>query len=428
MRSHYKRIGDYVTQIKLKNTDDSISLLKGININKHFMPSVANINGTDLSKYRVVKKNQFAFNPMHVGRDEVLPISMLEDDESIIVSPAYVVFEVKDEEELLPEYLMMWCRRSEFDRNAWFMTDNSVRGGFSWADFCDMEFPIPSPEKQREIVLEYNVVNDRISLNAQLTQKLEDTAQAIYKQWFVDFEFPISKEYAESIGKPDLEGKPYLSSGGEMVLCEECDKELPIGWEFDYFGRIIKVQSGFAFKSFEFSAEGEQKIIKIKNITPPTINLDQAMCFSGQLNAKLEKYQAKFGDILISMTGSTANQMNSAVGQVGRYLLDYLSLLNQRVGLLNTLDSTVSREYCYQFISAQETHLELLSGSTGSANQANISPSQIEDLKLPIPTGEVMVAYDRAAASIVDCIALYHQETSKLEELKTIINVKMSKA
>ncbi|HCG9640696.1 restriction endonuclease subunit S [Vibrio parahaemolyticus] len=428
MRSHYKRIGDYVTQIKLKNTDDSISSLKGININKHFMPSVANINGTDLSKYRVVKKNQFAFNPMHVGRDEVLPISMLEDDEPIIVSPAYVVFEVKDEEKLLPAYLMMWCRRSEFDRNAWFMTDNSVRGGFSWADFCDMELPVPSIDKQREIVREYNVVNDRIALNEQLTQKLEDTAQAIYKQWFIDFEFPISKEYAESIGKPELEGKPYKASGGEMFFCEECDQELPVGWEFDYFSRFIKVQSGFAFKSFEFAPEGGQKIIKIKNITPPTINLEQAMCFSGELNEKLKKYQAKFGDILISMTGSTANQMNSAVGQVGRYLLDYMSLLNQRVGLLNILDSAISREFCYQFISAQDTHLELLSGSTGSANQANISPSQIEGLRLPIPTDEVMVAYDRAAEPIVDCIALYHQETSKLEELKKIINIKMSKA
>lgn len=183
MRSHYKRIGDYVTLVKLKNSDGAISSLKGININKHFMPSVANVNGTDLSTYRVVKKNQFAFNPMHVGRDEVLPISMFEDDEPIIVSPAYVVFEVKDEEELLPAYLMMWCRRSEFDRNAWFMTDNSVRGGFSWADFCDMELPVPSIEKQREIVREYNVVNDRIALNEQLTQKLEDTAL----KWFTEF-------------------------------------------------------------------------------------------------------------------------------------------------------------------------------------------------------------------------------------------------
>lgn len=208
------------------------------------MPSVANVNGTDLSTYRVVKKNQFAFNPMHVGRDEVLPISMLEDDEPIIVSPAYVVFEVKDEEELLPAYLMMWCRRSEFDRNAWFMTDNSVRGGFSWTDFCDMELPIPSIEKQREIVREYNVVNDRIALNDQLTQKLEDTAQAIYKQWFVDFEFPISKEYAESIGKPELEGKPYKSSGGEMEYCEELETNIPSGWSFGNLSDISDLIDG----------------------------------------------------------------------------------------------------------------------------------------------------------------------------------------
>jgi len=184
MRSHYRRIGDYVTQVKLKNTDGTVSSLKGININKHFMPSVANVNGTDLSTYKVVKKNQFAFNPMHVGRDEVLPISMLEDDGPIIVSPAYVVFKVKDEEELLPAYLMIWCRRSEFDRNAWFMTDNSVRGGFSWVDFCNMELPVPPIEKQREIVREYNVVNDRISLNKKLMTGLEKSAFVLFEEYF----------------------------------------------------------------------------------------------------------------------------------------------------------------------------------------------------------------------------------------------------
>ena len=244
MRLHYKRIGNYVTQIKLKNTDGSISDLKGININKQFMPSVANINGADLSAYRVVKKNQFAFNPMHVGRDEVLPISMLQDDIPIIVSPAYVVFEVKNEEELLPAYLMMWCRRPEFDRNSWFMTDNSVRGGFSWADFCDMELPVPSIEKQREIVAEYNVVNDRIALNEQLIQKLEYTAQTIYKQWFIDFEFPISQEYAESIGKPELKGKPYKSSGGEMKYNEQINADIPISWDIGKISRLIKVKDG----------------------------------------------------------------------------------------------------------------------------------------------------------------------------------------
>ncbi|WP_081926692.1 MULTISPECIES: restriction endonuclease subunit S [unclassified Alteromonas] len=428
MRSHYKRIGDYVTQIKLKNTDGSISSLKGININKHFMPSVANINGTDLSKYRVVKKNQFAFNPMHVGRDEVLPISMLEDDEPIIVSPAYVVFVVKDEKELLPAYLMMWCRRSEFDRNAWFMTDNSVRGGFSWADFCDMELPVPSIEKQREIVREYNVVNDRIALNKKLTQKLEDTARTIYKHWFVDFEFPISKEYAESICKPALKGKPYKSSGGEMKYCGELEKDIPLDWSYGQFNTLVKIQSGYAFKSSDFTKTGLRKIIKIKNITPPSISLEESMFFDGEVTPNLSKYEVSFRDILISMTGSTANQMNSAVGQVGRYLLNFQSLMNQRVGKLTLLKDSISSEFCYQFISDIETHLELLAGSTGSANQANISPTQIESLKLVIPKTGLMSKYDRIAVPIVDRLALISQENSKLEALKTIINIRMSKA
>ena len=198
MRSNYKPIGKYVSQVSTKNTDLSVTDLKGININKEFMPSVANVNGTDLSKYRVVAKEQFAFNPMHVGRDEVLPIGMLTSDEKVIVSPAYVVFEIIDKNELDPEYLMMWCRRPEFDRNAWFTTDNSVRGGFSWDDFCDMELPVPSIEKQREIVKEYNTIVNRIKLNEQLNQRLEETAQTIYKQWFV--EFAKNEETQEKLG------------------------------------------------------------------------------------------------------------------------------------------------------------------------------------------------------------------------------------
>ncbi len=182
MRSRYKKIGSFVKQVNVRNRDLSVTNLQGININKFFMPSVANTNGTDLSKYKVVSQKQFAFNPMHVGRDEVLPISMLEEQESVIVSPAYIVFKVKDESQLLPEYLMMWCRRPEFDRNAWFTTDSSVRGGFSWKDFCDLTFPVPSIEKQREIVREYHAIVDRIKLNEQLNQKLEETAQAIYKR------------------------------------------------------------------------------------------------------------------------------------------------------------------------------------------------------------------------------------------------------
>ena len=183
MQSNYKRIGDYIKEVKEKNITLEATLLLGININKFFMPSVANVIGTDMSNYRIVKKNQFACNRMHVGRDYRIPVALSNREEPFMVSPAYDVFEIIDTSVLLPEYLMMWFSRKEFDRNAWFYTDADVRGGLHWKAFCDMQLPIPSIEKQREIVKEYHIIQNRILLNNQLISKLEETAQAIYKQW-----------------------------------------------------------------------------------------------------------------------------------------------------------------------------------------------------------------------------------------------------
>ena len=219
MKSNYKRLGNYIQELKVRNTEQKVEKLLGINIDKFFMPSVANVVGTDLSVYKIVKKNQFACNRMHVGRDYRLPISMSKINEEFIVSPAYDVFEITDTKVLNPEYLMMWFTRREFDRNTWFYTDADVRGGLPWKSFCDMILPIPHPDKQREIVKEYNTIQNRIALNQQLIKKLEETAQAIYREWFVEFEFP------------DKKGKPYKSNGGEMVWCEELGKNIPKWWK-----------------------------------------------------------------------------------------------------------------------------------------------------------------------------------------------------
>jgi type I restriction enzyme S subunit len=227
---NYKRLGDYIQEVDVRNEDDSITNLLGINIDKYYMPSVANVVGTDLSRYKVVEKGQFACNRMHVGRDKRLPVALSTKEDKFIVSPAYDVFEIIDRSEMLPEYLMMWFSRKEFDRNTWFYTDADVRGGLNWNTFLDMQLPIPSPEKQREIVAEYNAVQNRINLNNQLIQKLEETAQAIYKQWFVDFEFP------------NEEGKPYKSSGGEMVESEL--GEIPRGWRVDELGEVSVIKAG----------------------------------------------------------------------------------------------------------------------------------------------------------------------------------------
>ncbi|AXH29836.1 restriction endonuclease subunit S [Francisella opportunistica] len=188
MRSNYKKLGNYIRQVNIKNTDGKVDMLVGVNLEKKFIPSVANIVGTDLTKYKVIKKGQFGCKLMSVGRDGKLPISLMKDYEKAIISSAYYVFEVKNENELLSDYLMMWLSRSENDRYLWFKSGADVRGSISWNDFCSIEINIPSIEKQREIVAEYYAITNRIKLNEQLNQKLEETAQAIYKEWFVDFE------------------------------------------------------------------------------------------------------------------------------------------------------------------------------------------------------------------------------------------------
>lgn len=219
MRSNYKKIGDFIKKVNDRNTELKVINLMGINIDKFFMPSVANTVGTDMSKYRVVKKGQFACNRMHVGRDRRLPVALWTGDKEIIVSPAYDVFEIEDKEVLEPEYLMMWFLREEFDRNAWFYTDADVRGGLTWEDFSNIQFLVPPIEKQKEIIKKYKTLTDRINVNSLLIQKLEETAHSIYKQWFIDFEFP------------DENGKSYKSNGGNMEYNIILDMEIPRGWE-----------------------------------------------------------------------------------------------------------------------------------------------------------------------------------------------------
>ncbi|MGN7479731.1 hypothetical protein ACTHOQ_18070 [Solibacillus silvestris] len=188
MKSNYKKLGEVIRKVNIRNKELNITNLMGINIEKFFMPSVANTVGTDMSKYRIVNQGQFACNRMHVGRDKRLPVALWNGNESIIVSPAYDVFEVIDTEVLEPDYLMMWFLREEFDRNAWFYTDADVRGGLNWEDFSNMPILLPSIIEQRKIIKEFNILEDRIKLNNQIILKLEKTAQLIFQDLFFDSE------------------------------------------------------------------------------------------------------------------------------------------------------------------------------------------------------------------------------------------------
>ena len=167
------RIGQLVTTIDKRNKGNKISNLKGINVNKTFMSSVANVSETDLSKYKIIKKSQFAYSPMQVGRDETIRVALYNYEQPAIISPAYLVFEVINDDVALPEFLMLWFCRSEFNRYGWFLSDGSVRASLEWERFSEIEIPIPDIEVQKAIVTIYHTLETRKRINGKLKDMIK---------------------------------------------------------------------------------------------------------------------------------------------------------------------------------------------------------------------------------------------------------------
>jgi len=357
MKSNYKRLGDYIEPIKFRNSEMKAKELLGININKHFMPSVANIVGTDLSNYKLVQKNQFACNRMHVGRDYRIPVAVSESEEPFIVSPAYDVFEIKDSKKLLPEYLMMWFERAEFDRHAWFYTDADVRGGLAWQAFEDMQLPIPHPDKQREIINEYKTIQNRIALNQQLIQRLEETAQAIYREWFV-----------EGI---DLEN-------------------LPEGWSFNKLDIFTKLKYGKMLDSELFLEKGYP-------------------VFSGYgIRGFYSEYMYEEPQILVLCRGV------SGTGEVR--LSPRFSYITNLSIVVEIIKPTVSKMYLYYYL----RNSDLRALDSGSA-QSMITTGDLYFLDALLPPSGLQMKFDNVANLIMREIENKKNENQKLTELKELL-------
>ena len=187
MKLNYK-LGELIRNIDVKNKDLHCNNLKGLSMTKEFRASTSNIVGTDLSKYKIVAYKKFACDFMSAIRVHKMPIAFNSEMEEILVSPAYAVFEVIDENIILPEYLMMWFRRSEFDRYADFRSDAAIRGGYGWNELCETEIKLPSLEEQRKKVQAYKTITDRIELKKKINDNLLDSVQAIFRSWFVDYD------------------------------------------------------------------------------------------------------------------------------------------------------------------------------------------------------------------------------------------------
>lgn len=400
MKSNYKRIGEHIQLVDERNKGLKVETLLGLTINKQFIPSVANTVGTDMANYKIIRKNQFACSTMQVRRDKKMPVALLQEVDEAIISQAYPIFEIKNQKELLPEYLMMWFSRSEFDREACFHAVGGVRGSLEWEDFENMKLPIPHPDKQCEIVKEYNVIQDRIALNNQLIQKLEKTAQTIYKQWFVEFEFP------------DENGKPYKSNGGEMIWNEELEKEIPQGWEnISVKDFCVDMKSGGTPSRInpEYWNSNDVPWLKTGEVKNNIILSTEEYISNEGLKNSSAKLLPK-DTVLMSMYGVNA-------GEIG--ILKIEASTNQACCGMICKNVIHSAYLYYHLLHNQEF---IASQSIGGA-QENLSKDYVEKIPILKPTCEILEL--KGLKIIIDNKELLTKENQKLSELKELLLSKL---
>ena len=197
MKSNYRALSELIEKVDERNDDGAITELIGVSIDKCFIKSVANTNGTDLSKYKIIRKNEFAVSLMQVSRDSKIPVARLEDYEVAIMSPAYPIFRVKDTRKILPEYLDMWFKRPEFDREAAFIAVGGVRGSMPWEEFVKMKLPVPTIEKQLEIVNSYKAITERIALKQKINDNLAMTLSTLFLELYSQLSNENNRQFDE---------------------------------------------------------------------------------------------------------------------------------------------------------------------------------------------------------------------------------------
>ncbi len=402
MKSNYKKLGPYIIPKGFLNEGMEVKELLGISNQKYFQRSHTNTIGIDLSTYRIVRTNQFAFNRATTRNGEKISIALRQGNDCI-VSPSYRIFQVKDENELLSEYLLMWFKRPEFDRYVRFKSHGSAHEFFEYDQMCEVELPIPSLTKQKEIVKEYNVIQNRIALNQQLIQKLEATAQAIYKQWFIDFEFP------------DENGKPYKSNGGEMVFNAELEKEIPKGWKYLKLGDLV--QSQYGYTETASTEKIGPKFLRITDIAQNQINWsDVPYC---KINEKeFEKYRLKYGDIVVARTGATSGyakriHKNFPDCVFASFLVRLIP--NDKDWSL-FLGLTVDSQFYRGFI---------LANAEGSA-QPQANAPLLTSYKVIKSESSIISQFNRIIEPIFDLIEAYQLENQKLSELQSLLLSKLA--
>ena len=381
-KAEYKRLGDYIREVNVRNRDLKITNLLGVSISKEFIPSIANTIGTDMSTYKIVERNQFAYGPVTSRNGDKISIALLDGYDNAIISQAYTVFEIVDHKKLLPEYLMMWVRRPEFDRYARFHSHGSAREVFDWDELCDVKLPIPSIDRQREIVTEYETITNRINVNNQMIAKLEATAQAIYRKTFVD----------------------------------NIDKEnLPEGWRMGTLGEFGEVITGKTPSTLDESNFGNY----MPFVTIPDMH-------GGFYVIETERGLSQRG---VAIQANKTIQKNSVcvscIGTSGLVVITSKECqTNQQINSI-----VPQKEYALEYIYLTCCGLEKIIAEygMGAAVLNNLNKSEFENLRVIVPLDAVMRYFHKQVSPVFKTIYLRQQENKKLTELQSLHLVKMGR-
>ena len=349
------------------------------------MPSVANVIGTDLSRYKLISKGLFACNPMHVGRDERLPIALYEKDIPAIVSPAYFMFEIIDRDVLNEEYLMMWFRRPEFDRECWFMTDGSVRGGITWDDLCRIKLPVPSYERQCEIVESYRAITDRIALKRAENDNLANTEQAILVETVIN-------------------NHTVPTALGDLVDFIDGDR----GKNYPTFD--------------EFTSTGYCLFLNASNVTSTGFNFDNCMFVSEEKDKLMNKGHLSPYDIVLTSRGTIGN-----VALYDKHIKYENARINSGMLIIRPKTKRLSPYFIYALLKSSYMKAAVERFKSGSA-QPQLPIKDLQKITFEIPESDtVLVALDRQFLAVEESISINNNEIDNLKELSNVLLAELSR-
>lgn len=368
MKSNYKQLGEFIRQVDVRNTDGKEENLLGVSVQKKFIPSIANTVGTDFTKYKVVKKGQFTYIPDTSRRGDKIGIALLEDYDEGLVSNVYTVFEVIDEKKLIPQYLMLWFSRPEFDRYARFKSHGSVREVMDWDEMCKVELPVPSYEEQLNIVKNYKTITERITLKQQINDNLESQMRVYFKEF--------SKQF-NVIGK----------------LKDYCTMQ------YGYTETATTVPTG-------------SKFLRITDIAQNHIDW-KAVPYCPITEENHKKYVLSEGDVVVARTGATVG----VAKMLGKNIPDsvFASFL-VRIKPINPI-----YKYYFGLSITSPEFLEFVQTNAGGSAQPQANPPLLGEFELTIPDEQVISSFNDKVSNFLNLIEYNEAEISKLGEVMNLM-------